>query len=111
MKGCNETGDGVGMQNILAIFVGIVIFLLELGLKYLMQIRRQRELKTYKKKRLQKIGSMFVSFLASIYIYYLMSQAAGLHYKLCCAYKSWVIALVLYAVYKQFFLTEIGLEQ
>ena len=90
------------MQNVLAVFVGILTFLVMLVIR--------RRIKIKKKNRFFDIAGMVASLAMSIYVYYLMSGAAGLHYKLCCAYKSWVIALSLLAVYRQFFGEEMELS-
>lgn len=96
------------MQNILAIFVGIFTFLAALALKKFIKWKKHEKLKEvqHRKNRIRNVGNMLVSFAASIFMYYVMCRLAGIHCKLCCAYKAWAIALALYAVYKQFFLIE-----
>lgn len=102
------------MQNILAIFVGILIFFGTLVWKRMGLEKKQIFLaKTdcsiqgkYKKNRFRIIGGMIVSFTISVFMYDVMCRMVGIHFKLCCAYKAWAIALVIYAIYKQFFLNE-----
>lgn len=90
------------MQNILAIFVGVLLFLVMVVIRSLIKLDEMGE-RPIKKNRFYNIIGVLVSLLVSALIYYMMCRMVRIHCKLCCINKAWVISLTLYAVYKQFF--------
>lgn len=92
------------MQNVIAIFVGIILFLVVIAIQKFAKadILDRR----HKKNRLLNIGWILTSFLVSVFLYYAMCRLAGIHCKLCCTYKAWMIMLALFAVYRQLFCLE-----
>lgn len=90
------------MHNVIAVFVGLLLFFMMIAIKKLVKVDALSD-GQYKKNRLRNIGCLLALALASVCLYYIMCRLAGIHLKLCCIYKSGMITLALYSVYRQFF--------
>lgn len=96
-------------ENILAVFVGVLVFLGAFLIEERVLNSRDRGEKMGKAQYInRRSGYLYImgTFVFSVLTYYFICVAAGVHHKLCCSFKAWVITLVLHAVYRQFFVIE-----
>lgn len=96
-------------ENILAVFVGVLVFLGAFLVEERAMNSRGREKKLANTNYLsRRFGYFYIlgTLTVSVMMYYFLCIMVGIHHKLCCSLKAWVITLVLHAVYRQFFMIE-----
>ncbi len=102
----------MNIANILAILVGVQVFLFMLVLKkpikalnHRIVIKRFEEDSEKAKRREKRLNFsvIIVTILLSVMWYYIICMVLHMHHKLCCSFKAAVLALSIYAVYEQWF--------
>lgn len=100
----------MGIEDIIAVVVGIQIFLYMFLLKVPVKkvhgmiakhVCTDDMVKAYRIYRYLNFSLIIWTTVFSVILYYIICVVLNIHHKLCCSFKAAVIALCIYAVYEQ----------